>query len=286
MKTGLVLEGGALRGLYTAGALDVLMEQGVTVDGAVGVSAGAVFGCNVKSGQAGRVLRYNTAYCRDPRYMSLRSLLRTGDLFGEQFCYHDIPERLDPFDWDAFRANPMAFYVVCTDVRTGLPVYRRMTGDAARDLAWMRASASMPMVSRVVPVEGYELLDGGIVDAIPIAWFREQGYDRNLVILTRPAGYRKGRTSALPLIRRVMRKYPAVVHAMEVRHLRYNAALDLLERLEAQGDTLVLRPSRPLPIRRVENDPQRLREAYAIGREDAAKRLEEIRTFLRKAPVG
>ena len=280
MKTGLVLEGGAMRGLYTAGALDVLMKQGIAVDGAVGVSAGAVFGCNMKSGQIGRVLRYNTAYCRDPRYMSLRSLLRTGDLYGEQFCYHDIPDRLDPFDREAFRASPMAFYVVCTDVRTGKPVYRRMTDGGPGDLQWMRASASMPMVSRVVQVDGYELLDGGIVDAIPIDWFRQQGYERNLVILTRPAGYRKQPVQALPLMRLLLRRYPAVAREMAVRQQRYNDTRARVEQLEARGVTLVLRPSRPLPIRRVEKDPHRLREAYAIGRADALARLEEIRRFL------
>ena len=188
MKTGLVLEGGAMRGLYTAGVLDILMENGITVDGAVGVSAGAVFGCNYKSGQIGRVLRYNLAYCRDPRYMGLRSLIRTGDLYGEQFCYHDIPDRLDPFDREAFRKNPMAFYVVCTDVHTGEAVYYRLSDGGDRDIQWMRASASMPLVSRTVQVDGYELLDGGIADSIPIAWFRSQGYTRNLVILTQPAG--------------------------------------------------------------------------------------------------
>lgn len=285
MKTGLVLEGGAMRGLYTAGVLDILMENGITVDGAVGASAGAVFGCNYKSGQIGRVLRYNLAYCRDPRYMGLRSLIRTGDLYGEQFCYHDIPDRLDPFDREAFRKNPMAFYVVCTDVHTGEAVYYRLFDGGDRDIQWMRASASMPLVSRTVQVDGYELLDGGIADSIPIAWFRSQGYTRNLVILTQPAGYRKARSAALPLMHRLLRKYPAVVRDMENRHLRYNETLSLLEQLETQGDTLVLRPSRPLPIRRVENAPERLQAAYDIGREDAQEHLPEIRQFLEEKNI-
>lgn len=119
MRKGLVLEGGGMRGMYTAGVLDVMMERSVEVDGIVGVSAGAVFGCNYKSGQIGRVIRYNTTYCRDPRYVSLRSLIKTGDLYGEQFCYHDIPEELDPFDAEAFARNPVEFYVTCTDVLTG-----------------------------------------------------------------------------------------------------------------------------------------------------------------------
>lgn len=279
MKTGLVLEGGAMRGLYTAGALDVLLAQGITVDGMIGVSAGAVFGCNYKSEQAGRVLRYNTAYCRDPRYMGLRSLIRTGDLFGEEFCYHEIPQRLDPFDQQAFRNNPTAFYVVCTDVRTGKAVYRRLTDGGEEDIAWMRASASMPLVSRTVHVGGYELLDGGIADSIPIAWFRKQGFLHNLVILTQPAGYRKKPSAAMPVMRYLLRKYPAIVQDMTNRHLHYNETLALLEQLETQGHTLVLRPSRALPVRRMEKDPERLRAAYEIGRSDAQARLSEIQRF-------
>lgn len=280
MKTGLVLEGGAMRGLYTAGVLDILMENGITVDGAVGVSAGAVFGCNYKSGQIGRVLRYNLAYCRDPRYMGLRSLIRTGDLYGEQFCYHDIPDRLDPFDREAFRKNPMAFYVVCTDVHTGEAVYYRLSDGGDRDIQWMRASASMPLVSRVVSVGGYDLLDGGISDSIPIRWFWKQGYKKNFVILTQPEGYKKKPSRLIPIFKMFMPKYPAIAEAMERRHRNYNGSLKAVKMLEERGQAFVLRPSEPLNIGRTEKDPEKLKQVYQAGREDALEHLQEMKDFL------
>ena len=167
MKTGLILEGGAMRGMFTAGVLDVLMEQGITVDGMVGVSAGAVFGCNYKSHQIGRTIRYNTTYCNDKRYASFRNLLRTGNLYSEDFCYHEVPEKLDPFDDKAFRESPMDYFVVCTDVRTGDPIYHKCRTGDAEDVLWMEASASMPLAAKIVRIGHYGLLDGGVADSIP-----------------------------------------------------------------------------------------------------------------------
>lgn len=281
MKRGLVLEGGGMRGLYTAGVLDVLMENGIEFDGLVGVSAGAVFGCNFKSRQIGRALRYNTAYCRDPRYVSLRSLLRTGDLYEADFCYRELPEVLDKFDSAAFAANPLEFHVVCTDVRTGRPVYRRCAEGDSQDIQWMRASASMPLVSRVVEVGGMELLDGGMSDSIPIAWSRAAGYDRNVVVLTQPVGFRKRNGAFAPLLKILLRKHPAVARAMSDRPRVYNAALDELETLERAGEVLVIRPEDRLAVSRTERDPAKLRMAHGRGREDACRRLEELRAFLR-----
>lgn len=281
MKRGLVLEGGGMRGLYTAGVLDVLMERGVGFDGLVGVSAGAVFGCNFKSRQIGRALRYNTTYCRDPRYISLRSLLRTGDLYEADFCYRELPEVLDRFDSAAFAANPVEFHVVCTDVRTGRPVYHRCDAGDAEDIQWMRASASMPLVSRVVEVGGMELLDGGMSDSIPIAWSRDAGYDRNVVVLTQPAGYRKKKSAFVPLLRLLLRKHPALAEAMAKRPELYNASLAELESLERMGEVFVFRPGRKLAMSRTERDPEKLRSAHRMGREDAERRLEELRAFLR-----
>ena len=162
MKTGLILDGGAMRGMFTAGVLDVLMEQGITVDGMVGVSAGAVFGCNYKSHQIGRTIRYNTTYCNDKRYASFRNLLRTGNLYSEDFCYHEVPEKLDPFDDKAFRESPMDYFVVCTDVRTGDPIYYKCRTGDAEDVRWMEASASMPLAAKIVKIGHYGLLDGGV----------------------------------------------------------------------------------------------------------------------------
>lgn len=279
---GLVLEGGAMRGLFTAGVLDVMMEQDIRVDGAIGVSAGAVFGCNYKSRQIGRTLRYNTRYCRDWRYASFRSLLLTGDLFGEKFCYHDIPETLDPFDVEAYRANPMAFYCVCTDVETGKAVYHRCDDGGAEDLQWFRASASMPLVSRTVSIGGMKLLDGGVADSIPLRAFEGMGYGRNIVILTQPEGFVKEPNSLLPLMRRVLRRYPKLISAMEDRHVRYNADTAYVKAREQEGACLVIRPPRRLDVGQVERDPEKLRAAYALGRQAAEEKLAAIRAFVKE----
>ena len=214
MKTGLVLEGGAMRGMFTAGVLDVLMEHGIVLDGAIGVSAGAVFGCNYKSHQIGRTIRYNTEYCKDKRYASFGNLLRTGNLYSEQFCYHTVPEKLDPFDAKTFREDPMDFFVVCTDVRTGDPIYHKCRTGDAEDIQWMQASASMPLAAKIVKIGHYQLLDGGIADSIPVRFFESIGYKRNLIVLTQPKGFVKKKNKMLPAIRARYLRYPAFVDAV------------------------------------------------------------------------
>lgn len=280
MKKGLILEGGAMRGMFTAGVTDVLMEQGIEFDGAVGVSAGAAFGCNYKSRQVGRALRYNKRFCNDRRYCGLRSLLLTGNIYNTDFAYREVPLHLDEFDFAAYTANPMEFWLVCTDIETGLPVYHRYDGYHDHEFDWIRASASMPMVSRTVEIDGQKLLDGGISDAIPLRFFEHSGYNRNVVILTQPADYRKKKTSAMPLIRLLYHKYPALVNAMETRHRMYNDTLEYITQQEAAGNILVIRPAEPLPVSRVEKNPERLQAAYDIGRATAAAQLEAIRHFL------
>lgn len=277
---GLVLEGGAMRGMFTAGVTDVMMENDIIFDGAVGVSAGAAFGCNYKSKQPGRVIRYNTAYCRDWRYCSLRSLLKTGDLYGEQFCYYEIPEKLDIFDVEAYRANPMDFYVVCTDVETGEPVYRLLPNGSGEDLQWMRASASMPMVSRIVELDGKKLLDGGISDSIPLKFFEGLGYDRNVVVLTRPADYVKEKNKFLPVLKLTMRKYPNFIKAVADRHLRYNRTLEYIREREHEGDIFVIRPDGPLNIGSAEHDPAELKRVYKLGRDVAERVLPQLIEFV------
>ena len=280
MKKGLILEGGAMLGMFTAGVTDVMMEQGIEFDGAVGVSAGAAFGCNYKSRQVGRALRYNKRFCNDRRYCGLRSLLLTGNIYNTDFAYREVPLHLDEFDFAAYTANPMEFWLVCTDIETGLPVYHRYDGYHDHGFDWIRASASMPMVSRTVEIDGQKLLDGGISDAIPLRFFENCGYNRNVVILTQPADYRKKKTSAMPLIRLLYRKYPALVSAMETRHRMYNDTLEYITQQEAAGNILVIRPAAPLPVSRVEKNPERLQAAYDIGRATAAAQLEAIRHFL------
>ena len=280
MKRGLVLEGGAMRGMFTAGIMDVMMEHGITFDGIVGVSAGAAFGVNYKSGQIGRAIRYNERFCNDKRYCSIRNLFRDGNLYSKDFCYGEVPLVHDPFDFDAFEADPTEFHIVCTDIVTGKPLYHVFKGRDDHEFDWIRASASMPLVSEIVEIEGKKLLDGGISDAIPLQYFESIGYKRNLVILTQHAEYDKKESVAMPFIRLLYRKYPALIQAMEVRHLMYNAQRDYVNRQEAAGNALVIRPTEPLPVKRLTKDPAVLRATYNIGRATAEKRLDDIRNYL------
>lgn len=278
-NTGLVLEGGAMRGLFTAGVIDVLMENGIAFPAFVGVSAGAAFGCNYKSRQIGRALRYNKRFCRDPRYCSFRSLFKTGDVFGAQFCYHEVPNTLDPFDGKAFNENPMAFYLVASDVETGKPFYKRL--DRADDTAyeWIRASASMPIVSRVVELDGKKFLDGGVTDSIPLA-FMERQYDRNVVVLTRPRDYQKQPASKLWIYRLTLRKYPNMLRAVRERHLMYNEQRAHVFAQEKAGKAFVICPDKPLEVGRMEHDPEQLQKAYDTGRQTALRQLGALKRFM------
>ena len=280
MKTGLVMEGGAMRGMFSCGVIDVLLEESIRFDAAAGISAGACFGCNFKSGQIGRAIRYNKRYCRDPRYCSLRSLLTTGDLYGADFCYRELPDELDPFDRAAFAENPMEFYVGATDVDSGAIVYHKCSDGTERDMQWIRASASMPMVSRVVEVDGRRLLDGGIAEPVPYPVLEKAGCDKNVYLLTQPKGYRKEKASGLPLIRLLLRRTPKMAEAMAVRHLVYNRQMDEIDRREAAGEILVIRPPENLGIRRTEHDPEELERVYQLGRRTARRMLPAIRCFL------
>ena len=272
-KCGLVLEGGAMRGLFTAGVLDVLMARGVRFDGLIGVSAGACFGCNYKSGQIGRVIRYNKRFAKDSRYCSWRSLLATGDVFGADFCYRRLPMELDVFDAAAFAANPMEFHVVVTDCSTGKAVYKRL--DVADEAAfrWIQASASMPLVSRPVAIDGREYLDGGLSDGIPLRYFESLGYERNLVITTRPHGYRKFMKRRVCLLKPLLRRYPAVYHALKTRYIWYNEVLDYIDSRVAEGKAIHVAPKEPLPISRVCHDPEAMQRIYDIGREAGEEML-------------
>ena len=279
MKKGLVLEGGAMRGLFTAGIIDVMMEAGVEPDGLIGVSAGAAFGCNYKSKQPGRAIRYNTRFAKDARYSGLKSLLTTGDYFNAQFGYHIVPYQYDLFDVAAFEQNPMEFMVVCTDVLTGQAVYHKMDRVDYDELEWLRASASMPLASKVVEVAGHKLLDGGVADSIPLAYFESIGYDRNVVILTQPEGYVKHRTKLMPLMRIGLRRYPEMIQAMDRRYLMYNHELEFVRQAEHEGRCLVIRPDEKLPIGHISHDPEEMKRVYQIGREMGNRYIERIKAF-------
>ena len=282
MKTGLIMEGGTMRGMFTAGVTDVLMENGIEFDGAIGVSAGAAFGCNYKSKQIGRTIRYNMKYCKDKRFCSIRSWIFTGDLFGADFCYREIPNKLDLFDNETYINNPMEFYVVCTDAVTGKAVYKKCDKLGENELEWMRASASLPLVSRIVEVDGFKLSDGGMVDSIPVKYFESIGYDRNVVILTQPKGYIKEKNPLVPIMKVVLRKYPKLVEAIANRHVVYNETTKYVFDKEKKGELLVVCPKEKLPIDHMEKDPEILKKTYDLGREVALERLDEIKKYLNK----
>jgi len=280
MKYGLVLEGGAMRGLFTAGVVDVLMENDIKLDSMVGVSAGAAFGCNYKSGQIRRTIRYNTRFCKDKRYCSKRSLIKTGDLFGADFCFHTIPDKLDVFDNAAFEASPVEFWVVCTDVATGKAIYHKSTHMDYDELEWIRASASMPLVSRIVEVGGHRMLDGGIADSIPLKFMESRGCEKNVVVLTKPRDYIKKPMKIMSVINAKYHKYPEFVKAVANRHKMYNNELKYIRSAEEEGRAFVISPPESLPIGHLEHDPEVMLEAYRIGRRIANENLDKLREFL------
>ena len=283
MKRGLVLEGGAMRGLFTSGIIDVMMDAGIEPDGLIGVSAGAAFGCNYKSRQKGRAIRYNKMFARDKRYCSWQSWLKTGNLYNAEFGYHIIPAKYDIFDDEAFDKNPMEFYVVCTDVETGKPIYKKLEKATPLTYDWIRASASMPLASRVVELEGKIVLDGGVADSIPLAFFESIGYEHNVVILTQPDGYIKEHNRLMPLMRLGLKKYPQMIEAMDKRHLMYNEEVEYVRQAEREGRCLVIRPQEKLPIGHISHDPEEMQRVYDIGIETGRKYLTNIKHFLSSA---
>lgn len=269
-----------MRGMFTAGVIDVLMEHDIEFDGAVGTSAGAAFGCNYKSRQIGRTIRYNKKYCRDKRFVSLSSWLKTGDLYGVEFSYHEIPNHLDPFDRETFSASPMEFYVVCTDMETGEAVYHNCTTGEQEDIEWMRASASMPLAARTVFIGDRKLSDGGTADSIALKFMEEKGYERNVVILTQPAGFSKKPNRLMPLMKLAYRRYPYFIKALATRHNRYNETLAYIKQQEEEGKVFVIRPPEPLGVGAAEKNPDELERVYQIGRKTAMETLKSLRRWL------
>ncbi len=262
----------------------MLPDVGILFDGAAGISAGAVFGCNFKSCQIGRPVRYNKKYCRDPRYCSIRSLITTGDLYGADFCYRELPDVLDPFDRKAFAENPMEFYVGATDVEAGKCVYHLCADGGEKDMLWFRASASMPIVSRPVRIGNHRYLDGGISDAVPYAYMERRGYDRNVIVLTQPKGYRK-KPEVSRIMKLFLRRIPKIYEAMARRHEMYNRQMDELDRMEVEKRAMIIRPPEDLRIGHTEKNPEELERVYRIGRKEAEHRLPEIRSWLMGEPL-
>ena len=282
-KTGIVLEGGGMRGMYTCGILDVLMENHIFLDGMVGVSAGIAFGCNYKSRQAGRALRYNVRFARDKRYSGIRSLLKTGNYYNAWFAYHLVPTHYDVFDFNAFEESPMECYAVCFDVKTGEGVYQRLDRVNNDFFEWIRASASMPVVAQPVEVGGRLLLDGGLADSIPLQFMIDKGYKRNVVILTREDGYRKTAEHGMWLMKPLLRKWPKVIDALRERPAIYNKQLQQVREEERKGNAFVFRPLKPLDVSRTTHDPEEMNRVYQQGRQEALQRLDDLKKFLANA---
>lgn len=280
MSLGLALEGGAMRALYTHGVLDVWMDNDIRVDGVVGVSAGACMAPNLFSKQRGRGLRYNSKYMSDPRNVGLRSLITTGDIVNRDFGYYRITMELDPFDEAEFERYGVDFYAAATNVETGEAEYLRIT-NVVTQLEAIRASASMPFVSRMVEYEGKKYLDGGIADSIPVRACLKLGHDKNVVILTQPASYRKGPMNPR-LIRAVYRKYPNLCKTLIERHERYNAQNAEVAQLEKEGRIFVIRPAQSLNVKRLEKDPAELKRVYETGIADGEKTMAALKAYLAK----
>lgn len=281
MASGLVLEGGAMRGLFTAGVLDVLMENNVTFDAAVGVSAGAAFGVNMKSKQIGRVLRYNLRFAGKPYYASWKSWRRSGNLYAENFCFHIIPEKLDVFDKKTFIANPMEFWCVATDAATGKPVYHKLRDAGYVDLEWIRASSSIPFFAHPVAIKGHYYFDGGVSDSVPYDFLVKNNFDKKVVITTQPKEYRKKQSKLFPIEKVILREYPAVLKKLATRAEDYNAVLDEIQRDEDNGETFVIRPPYPLNIGTVESDKDEIKRVYEVGCEEGKKILPGLVEYLK-----
>ena len=279
-KTGLVLEGGAKRGIYTAGVLDVFMENNIHFDAVIGVSAGAIHGCSYISEQVGRGIRYNLKYNNYYKFMSLRSWLLTGNVVDTQFAYHDLPEKLDVFDNQTFMSSNTKFYVTVSNIETGKAEYIHCQ-DMFADIDYLRASASMPFVSHIVELKDKKYLDGGITDSIPLQATRKLGYSKNIVIATRPQGYRKKAFKHKWLAKLVYGKYPNFINAMINRHFMYNQELEDIEAESAKGNIILIRPSRYINISKMETNPDIIKEMYNLGRQDALDIIDKVKDFLR-----
>lgn len=281
-KIAFVLEGGAMRGLYSAGVLDIFMQNGITADTIYGVSAGALFGINFKSKQIGRAIRYNLKYAHEKNYMGLYSLITTGDIMNKEFCFNKLVNELDPFDFDSFNASPIDFYAVVTNVMTGKAEHIKIT-DARYGLEALRASGSMPFVSRCVEFEGAKYLDGAISDPIPLQRALDDGYEKIIVVLTRPKGYRKHK-ERMPY-KLFYKKYPNFVKTAINQPEHYNKTLELIKKYENEGRILVLRPSMDLKIARVEKSLEKLTAIHRLGVDDCIANIDKIKNYLATTAV-
>lgn len=279
MKTLLVLEGGALRGIYTAGVLDVLLDTDIRIDAIVGVSAGALFGINYVSKQKGRCLRYNLENANNKNYMGFYSLIKTGNIMNEDFCFNKLIYETDPFDFNTFNNSKTKFYCVVTNLETGKPEYKLIT-DIKNEMEYLRASGSMPLVSKIVEINGKKYLDGGVSDSVPLEWALKQGYDKIIVVETRVKDYRKKKSNT-SLFKLKYKSYPNFINTLENRWITYNKTKEDIIKLD-RDKIFVIRPSKLVPIKRIEHNRVRIQEMYDLGVEDAKNSLDELKIYLKK----
>ena len=278
-KGGLVLEGGGMRGVYTAGVLDFFIDKDIYFENTYGVSAGICHACSYLAKQRDRAYRVNVDYLDDKRYASFYSLVTTGDYFGVKMVYEDIPNKLYPFDKKTFEEYEGNLYSVVTNMKTGEAEYIKLK-DMDKDIIYVRASSSLPLLSRIVKVDGKEYLDGGIADSIPIEKAIKDGNEKNVVVLTQPNGYRKEENKLLPVMKIKYKKYPNFINSMANRHINYNNSLDKIKEEEEKGNVFVIRPSESLDITRLEKNKDKLEALYNLGYNDAKKAYNKLLNFI------
>ncbi len=279
-NAGLILEGGGMRGTYTAGVLDFFMDKNIYLKNIYGVSAGACHACSYVSKQRGRAFEIFEKYLDDERYCSFKNLRKTGNYFGVEMLYDLIPNKYLPFDYDAAENYDGTLYVVATNCRTGEPAYFKMR-DYRVDMLKVRASASLPLLARNVRIDGDDYLDGAVSDSIPIQESLRAGNKKNVVILTRQSGYRKKKSSSTHLISRVYKETaPGLVRAQKSRHIIYNHSLDFVEYLQKSGFAFVIRPSIKPQVGRTEKNMGKLKDLYELGYTDAQIQYEALLQFL------
>ncbi len=279
MKTALILEGGGMKGLYTAGVIDVLVENNIETDVAAGVSAGALFGTNFKAKQIGRILRYNLNYGANSERLGLKSLLKTGNVMNKDFYFDELPNHLDVMDLDTYQKSKTEFFAVVTNLKTGCAEYKNIEDLHNNDcVEYLRASASLPFLSKPVYVDGTPYLDGGVVDSIPVKHFLEMGYDKILVVLTKTKDFRP--KMKIPFSRLVYKKYPKFAEVLRYRNPVYTEQCDYVEKLEDEKRVLVIRPSKDLKVGTLERKKEKLQSIYDLGVKDCKSMIEEIKNYL------
>lgn len=280
-KIGLILEGGGMRGIYTAGVLDFFIEKNIEVDITIGVSAGSCHASSYLSKQYKRAYNATVDYINDKRYLSFSNLIKTGSIFGMDFMFNKIPNELNIYDYDTFAKSKSKFVVVATNCETGSPEYFELK-DLKKEIIYMQASCSIPMFANIVEIDDFKLVDGGVSDSIPIEYSLNQGYKKNIVVLTRDITYKKNKQKFLPIVNKKYKKYPNLIKAIENRHLNYNKSLNLVNQLEKDGDVLVIRPKKSVNVSQIEKNAKKLTSLYEEGYDDAKELYDKILDFIKK----